>query len=95
MFNSRIIKLVCNVIFLFITGINQDMFIVFFIYICTFELYYLYVCTFMAISNTSLMLLSIDYIVKSVHSERSSYVRFYKQNKFPLILAHVNLLYTQ
>ena len=32
-----------------------------FIYICIFEFYYLYVCTFMAIGNTSLMLLSINY----------------------------------
>ena len=59
-----IIKLFYNVIFLFITTLSQDMFIVHLkkkiIYICIFEFYYLYVCTFMAICNTSLMLLSIN-----------------------------------
>ena len=52
-------------IFLVITTLSQAMLIVHFflnfIYICIFEFYYLYVCTFMAISNTSLMLLSINY----------------------------------
>ena len=64
MFNSIIIiKLFYNVIFLFITTLSQDMFIVHFlnfIYICIFEFYYLFVCTFMAIGNTSLMLLLIN-----------------------------------
>ena len=51
-----------NVIFLFITTLSQDMFIVYFLfnYVCIFKFYYLYVCTFMAIGNTSLMLLSIS-----------------------------------
>ena len=67
MFNSIIIiKLFYNMIFLFITTLSQDMFIVHFlnfIYICILEFYYYWyiiVCTFMAISNTSLMLLSIN-----------------------------------
>ena len=63
MFNSiMIIKLFYKVIFLFITTLSQDMFIVnfFIIYICIFNFYYLYVCTFIAIGNTSLMLLSIN-----------------------------------
>ena len=63
MFNSIIIiTLFYNVIFLFITILSKDMFIVYFlfIYICIFKFYYLYVCTFMAIGNTSLMLLSIN-----------------------------------
>ena len=61
MFNSIIIiTLFYNVIFLFITILSKDMFIVYFlfIYICIFKFCYLYVCTFMAIGNTSLMLLS-------------------------------------
>ena len=55
MFNSIIIiKLFYDMIFLSITTLSQDMFIVhFFInYICILELYYLYVCTFMAIYAT-------------------------------------------
>ena len=63
-----IIKLFYNVIFLFITTLIQDIFIVYcFIYICIFEFYYLYVCTFMAIGNTSLMLLSINYKLYEIH----------------------------
>ena len=71
MFNIIIIiTLLCNVIFLFINTLSQDMFIVYFlfIYICIFKFYYLYVCTFMVIGNTSLMLLSINMISVS-HNE--------------------------
>ena len=61
MFNSIIIKLFYNVISFFITTLSQDMFKAYIILYCAFKLCYLCVCTFMAMGNTSLMLLSINY----------------------------------
>ena len=67
MFNRIIIiKLFYNVIFLFITTPNQDMFIVYIFIYFIFKFYYLYVCTFMAIGNTSLMLLSINNTINNL-----------------------------